>query len=1000
KNNPNNIINRSLFGLSLSAGILAAGIGGLTTVNTLDPILWCTRACFAGAFVFMFSISIFIASFPAGSLNLSKNVIWAIFAPLAAVFLFTGVLIEQTIKLEAMSWEYQFFYSRVSLWFGFFTIIVTGLSLWRLIEKKRLYKSGLLKTQLNYALLGLILILLAHSLANIISPLFGITRYIFMGPAVVILSLFSITYAVIRHHLPGIWTAMKKGLVYTVLITILTGTISFITKFVFIDEKSISLLIIFQVVTIAVAYRPLESFMFRLADTYFFRGQYDYQKTLRSITRRMTSILKLSKLLEMISGTIVEEMQVSNVSIFLKKKGYYCLQIEKRIEGITKTKIDKLSDHHPLIQYLHATHKHISKDFLQVQRERYNAPAGQYDQESGLLELLQEMRSALVFPFIVRNELIGFMSISERCNGDSFSETDIRLLETLANQSVISIENARLYERSIKKVLELVALYEVGQVITAGHHVNAALQSILAAVVNVVGVDRGVIFLYDHKKEKLIAKALHSRIKPEGPVNIKEWILPVNVEELAIELKEGRPWIKTSVTKDDIEKTHCLLKMLEVESFAAVPLKSKDHTIGIIAVDNKISKAPIDRINIGLLTTLANQAAVIVENARLYHEKEQKIDELTNVNKKLEDILAHMSSGVMVIDDQGKLQTFNHQAEIITSLQKQQVLGKSINDLWGGVDKGFYDSLLTLDMTEPALREVTLNLEDGEKTIAMTTTPLLDSNSKLKGRLVVLNDLTELKKMELHIRRSDRLSALGKMAAGVAHEIKNPLTSMRLLTQMMKRYGEANFQLWESNCDILIDELDRIDKIVNDFVGFAKTPKLKIEKVNIYSILEKVFRLIKIQAQESGVNMKLNVDKQLEVQGDAQRLTQVFMNLIINAIQAMPPDKKDGLVVISSKAVWDSKAQIVVSDNGSGIFPESMENLFTPFFTTKEKGTGLGLSIIHKIMEEHDGAIDVESIPGEGTEFTVSIPISNDIKTISAFKIRQKQKASNITMLS
>ncbi|MFC1478908.1 GAF domain-containing protein, partial [Candidatus Margulisiibacteriota bacterium] len=944
--NRNNIMNRSFSGLALSAGIMAAGMGGLTAANNLAALLWWTRACFAGAFIFLFCISVFTSSFPAGLLKISKNLLWAIFAPVAAVFLVTGVLLEQTIKLEAMNWGYRFFYSRVSLWMGFFTIIVLGISLWNMAAKKKLYKSGLLKTQLDYALLGLSVSILAHSIANIFLPLFGITRYIFIGPAGVILTLFAIAYAVIRHHLPGIRTVLNKSLVYTALIMLLTGIISFTTRFVFIDEKSISLLIMLQVVTIAALYRPLESFLFRLADTYFFRGQYDYQKTFRSITRRMTSVLKLSKLLEMISMTIVEEMQVSNVSIFLKKKGYFCQQIERPIKKGQKTKIDKLSDHHPLIQYLQATHKHISKDFLQVQRERYNAPSGHRDQESGLLEMLEGMRVVLVFPFVVRNELIGFMSIGERNNGDPFSETDIHLLETLANQSVISIENARLYERSIKKVLELVALYEVGQAITSVHHVNATLQSILAAVVNVVGVDRGVIFLYDHKKERLVAKALHSRVKPEGPVNMKEWILPIHIEELAGELKEGRPWIKTAVTRADNEKTHGLLKMLEVESFAAVPLKSKDNTIGIIAVDNKISKAPIDRINIGLLTTLANQAAVIVENARLYHEKEQKIDELTNVNKKLEDILAHMSSGVMVIDDQGKLQTFNHQAEVITTMKKQQVLGRGIRDLWG-TDKEFADSLLTLDQAGPVLKEVTLNLEDGEKTIAMTTTPLVDSNSKLKGSLVVLNDLTELKKMELHIRRSDRLSALGKMAAGVAHEIKNPLTSMRLLVQMMKRYGESNFQLWESNCDILIDELDRIDKIVHDFVGFAKTPKLKKERVDIYSILEKVLRLIKIQAQEAGVSLKFEADKHHEVHGDAQRLTQVFMNLIINAIQAMPPDKKDGLIVISSKPVWDNKARIVVSDNGSGVSAENIENLFTPFFTTKEKGTGLGLSIIH-----------------------------------------------------
>ncbi|MFA5928517.1 MAG: ATP-binding protein, partial [Candidatus Margulisiibacteriota bacterium] len=339
-----------------------------------------------------------------------------------------------------------------------------------------------------------------------------------------------------------------------------------------------------------------------------------------------------------------------------------------------------------------------------------------------------------------------------------------------------------------------------------------------------------------------------------------------------------------------------------------------------------------------------------------------------------EDVLLNMSSGLIVMDNKGILQTINPQAEKIIGRSKEDVIGKKHAEIWP-LEKEFVRKLSHLSAEDNGLfKETKFHVGNIEKTLAITTTPLKDMQKKIKGKLAVINDLTEFNKLEMHVRRSDKLTALGRMAAGVAHEIKNPLTSMRLFVQMMSSRQGTDPKFWAEHSDILMNELDRLDKIVGDFVGFAKTPELKLEDVQLSELIDKVLRLINIQAQELKVLIDVMVDHSLIIKGDGQRLVQVLMNLILNAMQAMPQGKKDGRIILRAKELSNKMAEIEVIDNGAGITKENLDKLFTPFFTTKEKGTGLGLSIIHRLIEEHGGQIDVKSKLGVGTTFIITLP--------------------------
>ena len=852
-----------------------------------------------------------------------------------------------------------------------------------LINKYKL-SSSTMRNQLRYVFLGYAIAIIVGLVTNLVLIMLGSSQYSVLGPFSTLIFISTIAYAIQKHHLMDLELIIKRSFIYSTLIAIIAGIYSinaYILGLFLGGEESTFFAVLIQAVLLAVGFKPLESYISHLTDRFLFKGKYDYRQTLQEVTQQMTSIMKLDQLLEIISNTIIREMHASNVCIFLKQNQQYQLKNHQNKSPNQQIDVQYIPEHHPLTTYCNTNKKIFNKTDILDNLELAFPEDSLHTSMIQITEVLQKLHAELFIPFLVKGELIGFMSVGHNSSGDHYAKGDIQLLETLANQSAIAIENASLYSSSLQKVTELLALYEVGQVVTSGQKLEVALQSILDVIINVVKVDRGIIFLYDKSSQQLNAKAARGRQKDLEKIKLEEITLPIKESVFGKMIDTKQALIKPNIANSQSPLGQHFLKALEVESYAAVPLVNKNKVVGVLAVDNKISKTPIERINIRLLTTMANQAAVVIENARLYHETQDQLFKLTALNKDLiemtnynKDILTNMASGVMVIDSKGNIQTVNRKAEILTGKTSTELTGKNVKNIWPN-EKEFIKKLTRYNQDKDVAKEVKFNGTGENSVLAISTTPLKDAQNHVKGKLAVISDITEISKLELQVRRSDKLSALGRMAAGVAHEINNPLTSMRLFVQMMADRYNTDPNFWASHNDILLNELDRLDKIVGDFVGFAKTPELRIEDVKLKAIVEKVLRLINVQAQEQKVLIETSVEDDLHIRGDAQRLTQVLMNLILNAIQAMPPNSKDRRISLSGHNIDNQVAEIKITDSGCGISKENMEKLFTPFFTTKEKGTGLGLSIIHKLIEEHGGTIDVSSTVGVGSTFTITIPI-------------------------
>ncbi len=244
-----------------------------------------------------------------------------------------------------------------------------------------------------------------------------------------------------------------------------------------------------------------------------------------------------------------------------------------------------------------------------------------------------------------------------------------------------------------------------------------------------------------------------------------------------------------------------------------------------------------------------------------------------------------------------------------------------------------------------------------------TAQHLEDSYAKLRHQADLILEIEE------QLRRADRLSALGELSAGMAHEIRNPLGSIRGTAEILQDGIDPQDKRYEFT-RILIKEVDRLNKVVQDFLNFARPAAVERGRVDINLALQEVLDLTRQQAVKGGVVLELNAQQLPLVLGDHEQLKQAFLNLVLNALQAMPDG---GRLEVTTRA-GDRGVEVVFADTGQGVPQENLERIFNPFFTTRQEGTGLGLAITHRIIQGHGGRIDAQSRLGEGSTFTLVFP--------------------------
>lgn len=336
------------------------------------------------------------------------------------------------------------------------------------------------------------------------------------------------------------------------------------------------------------------------------------------------------------------------------------------------------------------------------------------------------------------------------------------------------------------------------------------------------------------------------------------------------------------------------------------------------------------------------------------------------------DILENMPSGIIAVDKQGRIDSFNSAAEKITSLSAGEMVGRYHDQV---KELGRLSRLLkkTLTTGRTITRgQISLIKGRGRKVFLGVRTCLLrDRMKRVVGAMVVFRDITRLKQLEERLRQADRLAFIGEMTARVAHEVRNYLSSIRGYAQLMEtRLDEDDSH--KGYVRIIISEVGGLNKLVADLLAFAGQSKLHPEPHRLENILDDTIRMVSTSYPEKKVKIVRTPDNKLpEIWVDGEKIQRAFFNLICNGVEAIADE---GEVKIST-GVKGKKAEVEISDTGTGILPGIRGKIFNPFFTTRNKGTGLGLSISRRIVEDHRGTIEIDKLKRRGATFRVSLPI-------------------------
>ena len=346
---------------------------------------------------------------------------------------------------------------------------------------------------------------------------------------------------------------------------------------------------------------------------------------------------------------------------------------------------------------------------------------------------------------------------------------------------------------------------------------------------------------------------------------------------------------------------------------------------------------------------------------------------LANLRALHERIVASIRSGVVTTDLQGRIYTFNAAAEEITGYQEQDVRGQDASIFFGEVKDIIQHSMELTETADSSPRfEADCLTADGLRLrLGFSLSPLYAETGETTGTVITFQDLTHIRALEETSRRQDRLAAIGRMAASIAHEIRNPLAAMRGSIQMLRaemRGDSSETELME----IILRESDRLNRIISDFLTYARPRSIVQSKVDVGELLQQTFTLLRNSSEihkSHVIEAKTPEDPAL-TNADSEQLRQVFWNLARNALNAMPQGGTLNAVVAVNS---NKRLRIIFDDTGRGMSPEQVEHLFEPFSSTTG-GVGLGLSIVYQIIRDHGGTINVRSREGKGTTISIELP--------------------------
>lgn len=408
------------------------------------------------------------------------------------------------------------------------------------------------------------------------------------------------------------------------------------------------------------------------------------------------------------------------------------------------------------------------------------------------------------------------------------------------------------------------------------------------------------------------------------------------------------------------------------------PLQAHERLIGFLGLGKRADGRLLSSEDLQLVGALAGYASIAIDNARLYQSLEANAAQLAELKAYSDNVIECITVGVVVASPEGEITTWNATMETLYEMSREEALGKNLREVFPESLIGSLEPFLSgprWDLMETRrLHKTHLRTHRGQtRMVQVTLAPFVSTSSLSAGTLLIFDDVTEKTRLESQLLQAEKLSSIGLFAAGIAHEVNTPLTGISSYVQMLIKETAKD--------DPRLDVLKRIEQqtfrasdIVNNLLNFARVQDTDFQEINLNSLVAETVSLLEHPMRKARVEVQMDLDASLpSTVGNGGKLQQVFMNLFLNARDAMP---EGGDLRIATR-YRESMLVVEVEDSGQGISKDHIKKIYDPFFTTKEvgKGTGLGLSVSYGIIQEHSGRISVDSRPGRGTVFTLELPV-------------------------
>jgi len=518
-------------------------------------------------------------------------------------------------------------------------------------------------------------------------------------------------------------------------------------------------------------------------------------------------------------------------------------------------------------------------------------------------------------------------------------------------------------------------LLEFGRELSSETDLNTMLSSLIDRLSHTLAVDRMAIFLAGEKADRFVlAKAFGL----SAPTNIDLAFLNSSRPEQA-----GHLFFENThqVPRETPEAQQAIAR-LDLNYY--IPCHAQQKTVAVLGLGKTMQGDFLSSEDMELLETLGGYLGIAIQNGQLYASLQQKAAEYERLKDFNENIVESINVGVMALDMEDRIESWNAQMEVMYALPRWQTLTQPLKAIFPAEFVEEFDRM----RREPGIRNLykfRLKTPAGEiRSVNVALAPLVTRKFEVIGRLIIMDDITERTDLETQLSQADKLSSIGLLAAGVAHEVNTPLAVISSYTQMLAKQLQGDPQK-SGLLEKITRQTFRASEIVNNLLNFSRTSGSEVRDVDVNKVIADTLALLDHQFKVAKVQVENALAPQLPpIQGNPGRLQQVFLNLFLNAKDAMPGGGRLRIATANVETV-----SVSVSDTGSGIAPEHIQRIYDPFFTTKTspregqaRGTGLGLSVTYGIIQEHAGKIRVESHPGAGTTFTLDFPLSR--KTVHA----------------